>query len=378
MGTSRPDDGFAGEPERRSSDQDVQDRIVALEAKSNAAMADQLAAIVEWDHREAWRADGARTCSDWLSYLFGWSAETARERVRMAHRLDFLPAIAEAFRSGLLSYDKVVWLTRFVTFEEDPAWADRAIGMEESEVRLEAKRRITIARDAADGRFGRRYLRIRPDRRYGGGTIWARLPETEFDVVVGALDRKAARACPEAGTFEQRRADALVEISSLALGADADKDRATVVVHVDETALRHGGNGMLAGGTAICNESVRRLGCGGRLQAVLQTTDTIVFGRTRRTVSTALFRHLRARDGTCVFPGCPNDIWLDAHHIEHWIDGGETEPDNLALLCGFHHRLMHEGGWNMFVTEEGDFLFERPNGALLFGRRNAFAMARAP
>ena len=28
----------------------------------------------------------------------------------------------------------------------------------------------------------------------------------------------------------------------------------------------------------------------------------------------------------------------------HWADGGPTNLDNLALLCGFHHRALHEGG----------------------------------
>jgi hypothetical protein len=34
----------------------------------------------------------------------------------------------------------------------------------------------------------------------------------------------------------------------------------------------------------------------------------------------------------------------DAHHIEHWADGGATSLDNLTLLCSHHHRLLHEGG----------------------------------
>jgi hypothetical protein len=29
----------------------------------------------------------------------------------------------------------------------------------------------------------------------------------------------------------------------------------------------------------------------------------------------------------------------------HWADGGETKLSNLITLCGFHHRLLHEGGF---------------------------------
>ncbi|MFI8569598.1 HNH endonuclease signature motif containing protein, partial [Rhodococcus sp. NPDC078407] len=27
--------------------------------------------------------------------------------------------------------------------------------------------------------------------------------------------------------------------------------------------------------------------------------------------------------------------------MRHWTDGGPTDMNNLVLLCGFHHRLIH-------------------------------------
>jgi predicted restriction endonuclease len=59
-------------------------------------------------------------------------------------------------------------------------------------------------------------------------------------------------------------------------------------------------------------------------------------------------RGLVARDKHCRFPGC--DIpasWTDAHHIRHWADGGPTKLWNLILMCRRHHRLVHEGGWQL-------------------------------
>jgi hypothetical protein len=58
-------------------------------------------------------------------------------------------------------------------------------------------------------------------------------------------------------------------------------------------------------------------------------------------------RALKRRDGGCRFPGCPDTRFVDAHHIEHWADGGETRLDNLVLLCRHHHRLLHEGGYRI-------------------------------
>ena len=52
---------------------------------------------------------------------------------------------------------------------------------------------------------------------------------------------------------------------------------------------------------------------------------------------------------------------MDAHHIEHWADGGRTKLGNLVLLCRHHHRLLHEGGYTL--SSSGRRLtFRRPDG----------------
>ena len=67
-------------------------------------------------------------------------------------------------------------------------------------------------------------------------------------------------------------------------------------------------------------------------------------GRKTRTVPPSIRRALQARDRSCRFPGCTARR-CDAHHVEHWIDGGATSLDNLVLLCRRHHRAVHEGGF---------------------------------
>jgi len=49
-----------------------------------------------------------------------------------------------------------------------------------------------------------------------------------------------------------------------------------------------------------------------------------------------------------------------AHHITHWIDGGETSLHNMLLLCGHHHRLIHSGPWEIITTAPGQFEFIAP------------------
>ena len=69
-------------------------------------------------------------------------------------------------------------------------------------------------------------------------------------------------------------------------------------------------------------------------------------------------RALKARDGGCRFPGCTSHKFCDGHHIKHWSDGGETSLDNLVLLCRYHHRLVHEGGFDCKRSKDGEIYFE--------------------
>jgi hypothetical protein len=79
-------------------------------------------------------------------------------------------------------------------------------------------------------------------------------------------------------------------------------------------------------------------------------------GRATRVVSPAQRHTLAVRDTGCVFPGCDRPLaWCDAHHLWHWVDGGPTDLDNLALLCRAHHRAVHEGGWQLTRGPDGRF-----------------------
>jgi hypothetical protein len=85
-------------------------------------------------------------------------------------------------------------------------------------------------------------------------------------------------------------------------------------------------------------------------------------GRESRTLNRRMRRALHRRDGgQCRFPGCGARAWLHAHHIKHWASGGPTELDNLVSLCGFHHHLVHEGGWKVALSN-GAVIWSDPEG----------------
>ncbi|MGB7981716.1 MAG: HNH endonuclease signature motif containing protein [Candidatus Nanopelagicales bacterium] len=100
----------------------------------------------------------------------------------------------------------------------------------------------------------------------------------------------------------------------------------------------------------------QRLTCDAVLSHLTVDADGIPLrlGRSARVVSPALRRVIDVRDRHCVFAGCTAPaMWCQAHHLVHWEDGGPTDERNLALLCGHHHRAIHERGLDLRWTPDG-------------------------
>jgi hypothetical protein len=117
----------------------------------------------------------------------------------------------------------------------------------------------------------------------------------------------------------------------------------------------------------VSAETSRRMACDASVVHWHEGKDSepLNIGRKSRTIPPALRRALKQRDGGCRFPGCTCSKFVDAHHIQHWADGGETSMANLVLLCRRHHRLVHEGGFGVQTRAGGEIHFTYPDGRTL-------------
>jgi hypothetical protein len=117
-------------------------------------------------------------------------------------------------------------------------------------------------------------------------------------------------------------------------------------------------------GPSIPVETVRRLSCDASLLHVLENEqgEVLDVGRKTRSIPAPIRRALNSRDSGCRFPGCTHQRYLDAHHIEHWAEGGETKLSNLLTLCRLHHRLVHEGKISIETLSGGRWRFLHPDG----------------
>jgi hypothetical protein len=115
------------------------------------------------------------------------------------------------------------------------------------------------------------------------------------------------------------------------------------------------------GGT-VPAETVRRLACDSALTRITGLGELEhEITHAARSIPPATRRALVARDHHCVFPGCDRPApWCDGHHLIHWANGGPTKLDNLGLVCGTHHRKVHEEGWTLRPEKDGRWIATPP------------------
>jgi hypothetical protein len=342
----------------------------ALHQRIAAAQLALLEVIAHLDRRGAWRDSGARDLPHWLSIRYGISWWKADRLIGAANALQSLPATARAIETGTLGIDKALELCRFATPERERElipWASEATC---AGVRRRGDLEVRAARGETEELERSRSLRYWYEdggRRFG---LEARMPSAQGAVVAKALERAVDQiptmpAELDGASIDARRADALAAVCSARIAADADADRATLVVHASLEALAGGRNVEVEHGAVLPPEALQRLACDARVQVVAENAagDAVSLGRARREPSAAMLRQLRHRDRGCRFPGCGSTAFANAHHIVWWSRGGSTDLDNLLLLCGFHHRLVHEHAWTVERAVDGRARWFRPDGS---------------
>jgi hypothetical protein len=212
--------------------------------------------------------------------------------------------------------------------------------------------------DRAERLRERRFLKLTP-LPSGMTRLFGELDPEGGRLVRCALDGIADAGVRSGGTGRiersrgQRLADALEDMAARFL-ASSDRpvvgsERPHLNVTVDVHALR-----QIRGGDVLGSQALRRIACDAMLTRVVLAGPAmpLEIGRRTRIVPAHLMKALRIRDGGCTLRGCDRPpSWAEAHHVAHWLDQGQTELDNLALICRAHHRAVHEDGFQAEMVD---------------------------
>jgi len=185
-----------------------------------------------------------------------------------------------------------------------------------------------------------------------GAVLWAALDPLSGPRPCAGSGRRDLRPA------DRRCAEALIEVCRRAVaagGAAPATTKAQVVVLIDYDTIAGGvrGAGTTLAGEVLSPGTVRRMGVTPRSSrwCWAGAGQPLDVGWTRRLVTPALPAALWVRDREFSFPGCGRPpAWCDAHHVRHWIDGGQTALLNLTLLCAYHHAYVHRRDLTATVT----------------------------
>ena len=428
-----------GEPAEPADLDRLGDRIAELSARIDAATYELLCYLHQFNQQYGW--EGFRSCAHWLNWRTGLDLGAAREKLRVAAALAELPHIAAAMACGATAaqVERLVrgWRQADQAAQADGEQVRLASRMLSTQVddngMLLLRARLTpevgavllraveaaleqvpaAAAPAAEGNeptiAQRRAdaLGLVAESALAGGLDPGN-PGDRFQVTVHVpADTLAARepaSTPPRVSAEPRDASPATS-QPVAAAAHAGRETAAGGARETATAAPHvsaetseasagacepappaagldAGQAVIeqAGGLHLGREAARRLACDAALVALRHGAagEVLDVGRRTRAVPTALRRALQDRDRSqCQFPGC-DSRHCDAHHVVHWADGGETKLANLASLCRFHHRALHEEGFQVVADAAGQFRFLRPDGVPLPAEPPAACWEGAP
>ena len=321
-----------------------------------------------------------------LSRAAGMSRHDARSRLDTARAIDAMPTVRDAVEEGRVSFANARHLAdaqKHTSAQAVGADADllaKAESMQPEQFAREA-RQWTARRRADGGEDAYRRQRARRAVRTWTGDDGMVHLRGELDPVTGrrivnrlnheahrlrAADRERANAGgAPARTLPQCMADALDNLTqdaSAAAGARPYADIA-LVARLDPETEKLLVN--TADGEPLPPSVIDRLSGDSSLFALVLSAKGVPIwkGRNIRRATESQFQALIAHYGGCA--GCDHTDpgRIQAHHKDPFAWGGPTDLDNLIPLCWHCHGKIHDHGWTITDTANGQATIVPPSRA---------------
>ena len=321
------------------------------------------------------RMSGEAATRDALRDQLGMTNHQAKHLTRVADTLREMPNTRAKLQAGEITLENATALTA-AAGEVGAAQVDQNRGLLEDAAqtnpdhfRKQAKQWANAhSADRGEKLLERqrrmRHVKLFTEPGTGMGILHAELDPIRFGQIRQALDLHAEklRRADSGGevhpddirTHMQRRADALVELLT---GRDADtlhtlsdngsgKSVTQLVVVADLGLLdgtRPDGDCEILGTGPVPPSVLGNLSPDANICGIIfgGKGRTLWLGRNKRLGNDAQRLAAAVRDRGCVRCDLPTHS-NQLHHIQDWYEGGPTDIDNLASLCGTHHRELQK------------------------------------
>jgi len=363
--------------------------------ESHTHRADMLDALGQLDEEDIAEQRGEFSTATWLKRELNLPPSTAYEYLRVARGLRRFRLLYETFRSGVMPYNTMRFLLKFMDEENEEELIDLALIHAFSELE-----RILAGTDTADENEPEEPF-VKADFRADGMMDFrALLPAVRGQALLTALKvAQLASYCAELPNSEEladpdkldefiAAAEAEAESCPPDFTADAPKPRKTKLdmesilrppsrfgppekkdlypafiammdmvrgnptsplrspgAHVN-IVLTEDGGAWMPENTSARSQEVRSYIANATLRLHLLDKKglTINVGRAQRFATDAqVLALLTAWGHQCAMPGCSHRRFIEIHHIKEWEDGGATNMDNLIPLCSSCHSKISHG-----------------------------------
>ncbi|AKL72828.1 protein of unknown function DUF222/HNH endonuclease [Actinobacteria bacterium IMCC26256] len=324
-------------------------------------------AVGQVERTNAWRGEGAKSISEWLSNETDCAHYEAQSVVLLANQLQHLPVTTAALLSGDLSGTQAVEVAR------------GAIVAPNTETQLLNLSRHATVRDLCDATSrvvaaatdeAERHRQVHKSRYLkswidldGSFNLKARMTAANGALVMAALKPiqdeifKAARKSGAHERPEAYAADALMALCEKATtkqsserGTKTTRSNAVINIRIDIDALKrghteHGGVCEIAGvGPIPVASATEYLGEAFLKLLVVDGVDIKTVAHMGRAIPAPLRTAVEERDRVCQVPTCDMTVGLEIDHIKPFSEGGAASFENLVRLCKRHHlQKTHDG-----------------------------------
>ncbi|MFH1842952.1 MAG: HNH endonuclease signature motif containing protein [bacterium] len=315
--------------------------------------------FAEVNERRLFKQLGYGSIQQYAEQALEFSRSKTFQLLRLVDSLEKLPQLKEAVTDGKIGWTKAREVAKVATPRTEGQWVSTAKDSSRRELEVKVARTKQRAAQAAKRNPAQAELPVAEPSRNNGDLVESSVTQTPVSMTLQMTPLQRARF--EALLEKVRKSDVVTagmsreEILLAALETMAQTEPAATSgpdSEQQQCPRVHSASPyqIIVYQCERCKEQTiqaageHRKIAPAHAEAIACDARVLEPGRRNRAgIPPAIRREVMARDGYhCQSPGCRHTHFLELHHLQPCVEGGDNSPANLSTLCSACHRLAHE------------------------------------